>query len=191
MYGVFVLLVIWEYIQESVYMTMIHMYLCATMTHCLWGVCPSHVGVNPITYEPPSVTHLPPPTSPHAGSTPRMYIAAGRHAHVTIAQEYISLTSTSPCYTLVNSVSEVHVAQGGQVSLDYVNLEGPGSLHFHTTLVEQDTDSAFRLTEARVGGGLTRHDVGVLQGGPDTFTSMRSFLLAGKEQLHDLHSKLR
>lgn len=107
-----------------------------------------------------------------------------------MAEEFVSLTPEA-CHAVVNTVTEVNVAEAGQVSLDYVNLEAPGTLHFRTTLVQQAADSRFTLTEARVGGSLTRHDLGVQQDGPDTFTGMRSFLLAGEKQLHDLHSKLR
>ncbi len=56
--------------------------------------------------------------------------------------------------------------------------------------LSQAAESNYALTEARVGGGLSRHDVGVEQAGADTRTSMRHFLLAGPSQLHDLHSKL-
>lgn len=45
--------------------------------------------------------------------------------------------------------------------------------------------------EVRVGGSLTRHDLGVTQTGPDTITTMKHFLLAGAGQLQDLHSRLR
>jgi len=49
----------------------------------------------------------------------------------------------------------------------------------------------YELVEVRVGGSLTRHDLGIVQDGPDTTTTMKHFLLAGAGQLQDLHSKLR
>lgn len=130
------------------------------------------------------------PTTQPTASAPRLYVAAGRNARVSVSEEFVSIAPDA-CHAVVNAVTEVNVAEAGQVSLDYVNLEAPGTLHFRTTLVQQGADSTFRLTEARVGGSLTRHDLGVQQEGPDTFTSIRSFLLAGARQLHDLHSKLR
>jgi Fe-S cluster assembly protein SufD len=54
----------------------------------------------------------------------------------------------------------------------------------------QAEGSSYELVEARLGGSLTRHDVGITQAGPDTVTSMRHFLLAGAGQLQDLHTKL-
>lgn len=56
--------------------------------------------------------------------------------------------------------------------------------------VLQGASSSFKLVEARTGGSLVRHDLGITQVGPDTSTVMRHFLLAGAGQLQDLHSKL-
>jgi Fe-S cluster assembly protein SufD len=54
----------------------------------------------------------------------------------------------------------------------------------------QAEGSSYELVEARLGGSLSRHDVGISQAGPDTVTSMKHFLLAGAGQLQDLHTKL-
>ena len=47
------------------------------------------------------------------------------------------------------------------------------------------------MLQVSVGGTTTRHDVSVEQLGERTHTNMRSFLLCGDSQLHDLHSKLK
>lgn len=47
------------------------------------------------------------------------------------------------------------------------------------------------VLQVSVGGTTTRHDVSVEQLGERTHTNMRSFLLCGDSQLHDLHSKLK
>ena len=60
-----------------------------------------------------------------------------------------------------------------------------------TTVVMQAERSHYSLTEVTLGGCLSRHDLHVQQGGPDTETDTRHFVLCGKGQLHDLHSKLR
>jgi Fe-S cluster assembly protein SufD len=43
----------------------------------------------------------------------------------------------------------------------------------------QAEGSVYELVEARLGGALSRHDVGVEQAGPETTTTMRHFILAG------------
>lgn len=42
----------------------------------------------------------------------------------------------------------------------------------------------------RWGGRLTRHNLHIQQLGPDTVTDVATFYLAGRSQLHDLHSSL-
>lgn len=43
----------------------------------------------------------------------------------------------------------------------------------------QAEGSCYELVEARLGGSLTRHDLGIVQDGPDTTTTMKHFVLAG------------
>lgn len=50
---------------------------------------------------------------------------------------------------------------------------------FASLLLLQAEGSCYELVEARLGGSLTRHDVGVEQAGPDTTTTMKHFILAG------------
>lgn len=45
----------------------------------------------------------------------------------------------------------------------YVELEGEGAMHMKATLVEQGTRSSYALTEARLGGRLSRQDISILQ----------------------------
>lgn len=49
--------------------------------------------------------------------------------------------------------------------------------------VLQAEGSCYEFVEARVGGSLTRHDLGVQQDGSDTTTTMKHFILAG-EHMH-------
>lgn len=46
-------------------------------------------------------------------------------------------------------------------------------------LCVQAEGSCYELVEVRVGGSLTRHDLGIQQAGPDTTTTMKHFVLAG------------
>ena len=45
----------------------------------------------------------------------------------------------------------------------YVCLEGRQAMHMKGTLVRQAASSTYKLTEARLGGRLTRQDVNVAQ----------------------------
>ena len=65
----------------------------------------------------------------------------------------------------------------------------PPLLHPSTPLLQAE-GSTFKMVEVSVGGSLARHDLGITQVGPETTTTMRHFLLAGGNQLQDLHSRL-
>jgi Fe-S cluster assembly protein SufD len=45
-------------------------------------------------------------------------------------------------------------------------LEGPSALHMKGTLVTQAAVSSYKLTEARLGGRLSRQDISILQARP-------------------------
>lgn len=46
-------------------------------------------------------------------------------------------------------------------------------------VLQQAGGSCYEFVEARVGGSLTRHDLGIQQVGPDTTSTMKHFILAG------------
>ena len=124
-----------------------------------------------------------------SASAPRLLIALGKGAEAEVVEEYVSAVEGASDHA-VFSVAEVVLDACASLRHGYVQRESPGSVHFKATLVDQGEGSAYSLVEARVGGGLSRHDVGVDQDGAETSTRMRHFLLAGVSQLQDLHTKL-
>eukprot|EP00884_Botryococcus_braunii_P009970 jgi/Botrbrau1/18975/Bobra.0100s0012.1 len=123
-------------------------------------------------------------------SSPRALIVLGKEAEAKVLEEFITADG-SPGPFFCNAVTEIYLGEGSNLRHGYVELEGEGALHMKATLVEQATRSSYAMTEARLGGSLSRQDISILQEGEETNTEMSSFLLAGREQLHDLHSKLR
>jgi FeS assembly protein SufB/FeS assembly ATPase SufC len=89
-----------------------------------------------------------------------------------------------------NAVLEASLGNGASLEHVYFDDEAAGARHVKATLVDQGEASTYRLFEARVGAQLSRHDLDIAQLAPETQTTMRHFVLAGKRQLHDLHSKL-
>lgn len=124
-----------------------------------------------------------------SASAPRLLLSLAKGAELEVVEEYVSADASSGQHA-VFAVAEVLLEACASLKHGYVEREASGSVHFKATLVDQAEGSSYSLVEARVGGGLTRHDVGVAQAGPDTTTRMRHFLLAGASQLQDLHSKL-
>lgn len=81
--------------------------------------------------------------------------------------------AAAPAY-LTNAVTEIELDDGAALSHGYVQLEGAGAAHWKATLVNQGRGSTYRLTEACVGGGLTRHDLSIEQLGEATQSQVRS-----------------
>ena len=125
-----------------------------------------------------------------ATSCPRCLIRVGDGACVEVVEEFAALGGTDEGAYFVNAVTEVELGTGAEVRLTYVEDDAPGATHMKGTFVDQEEESSFSLLEARVGGGLSRHDLDINQLGPATQTRMRHLLLAGDLQEHDLHSHL-
>jgi Fe-S cluster assembly protein SufD len=115
----------------------------------------------------------------------------GAKAH--IVEEFAGpvAAAASPITHFTNSVAEFELNDAASLKHSYVQLEAGGTAHMKCTLVDQGRGSSYSLTEVRVGGSLSRHDLNIEQVGEATKTQMSSFLLCGDGQLHDLHSKLR
>ena len=125
-----------------------------------------------------------------AASAPRLLVVLEEGASAEVIEEFSSLDDTQGHY-MVTAVTEIELDDRAALKHSYVELEADGAIHFKTTLVNQGKESQYSLTEAQIGGSLSRHDLGVDQLGDTTQTTMKSFLLAGQGQLHDLHSKLK
>jgi Fe-S cluster assembly protein SufD len=128
-----------------------------------------------------------------AAAAPRLLAYLEERAEAEIIEEFAPLSAEGKPggKYAVFSVAEVELDDEAALRHSYVELEAQGAVHLRATLVNQGRASRYALTEARLGGSLTRHDLGVDQLGGATETEMQSFLLAGEGQLHDLHSKLR
>lgn len=133
-------------------------------------------------------------TAPAAAGTalpaahPRLLVACGAGASMEVIEEFASLDAAGA--HLTNPVAEVFLGEGAEMRHRYVQLESGSAFHLKSTLVQQAERSVYAVTEARVGAQISRHDLLIDQLGPETETEMRHFLLAGENQLQDLHSKL-
>lgn len=159
-----------------------------TVIHVLEGVTVT---------EPIHIVHLSSSASasssptPRSVSAPRLLVVLEEGAAAEIIEEYSSVDDDIQGQYMVTSVAEIELDDRAELKHSYIEIEADSAAHFKTTLVNQGKESKYSLIEARIGGSLTRHDLGVEQLGTETDTVMKSFLLAGQGQLHDLHSKLK
>lgn len=121
-------------------------------------------------------------------AAPRLLVVVGEGSKCEVVEEFVG--AAADVSTLTCSTAEVVVGEEAVVAHRYVERESSPSLHTRATLVRQASRSSYTLTEARLGAALSRHDLAIQQDGPDTVTEMRHFLLVGRGQLHDLHTRL-
>ncbi|KXZ47412.1 hypothetical protein GPECTOR_35g850 [Gonium pectorale] len=133
-------------------------------------------------------------------AAPRVLLHAGPGAEAELVEEYVGVgapsadngSASAPAAgrAVTVSVSELFLEEDSRVKHSYVQRESAGSFHFKGTLVSQGARSAYTVVESSTGADIARHDLSILQDGPETSTEMSHFLLCGPSQLHDLHSRL-
>jgi len=125
-------------------------------------------------------------------AAPRLLVALAPGATAAVVEEFVTApsSSTSSQHSFTSAVAEVELGAGAALEHGYVQAEGRATWHAKQTLVTQAAQSRYAFVEARIGGAFSRGEVDVVQTGPATHTSLRSFLLAGPDQAHDLHSRL-
>jgi Fe-S cluster assembly protein SufD len=122
-------------------------------------------------------------------SMPRIFIWAGDNTSLEIIEEYV--TVHEGCH-LTNSVMEAFLSRGAKVYHRYVQMEARSGKNYHlkSTLIEQEEGSHYECTEVNLGAQISRHDLSIYQRGPDTTSVLGHFLLAGSNQIRDLHSRV-
>jgi Fe-S cluster assembly protein SufD len=121
-------------------------------------------------------------------AAPRLLVVLEEGASAELVEEFVgpegssaaapangtaAAAAAAPAY-LTNAVTEIELDDGAALSHGYVQLEGAGAAHWKATLVNQGRGSTYRLTEACVGGGLTRHDLSIEQLGEATQSQVRT-----------------
>ncbi|GBG70073.1 hypothetical protein CBR_g5706 [Chara braunii] len=120
-------------------------------------------------------------------SNPRTLVVVGKDAEVDVVEEFVG-DSTGGYWS--NSVLECVLEEGATLRHGYVQEQARGAFHIKRTAVTQKEASSYSVVEVGIGGQVTRHNLQIFQLGPDTNTSVSTFMLAGHKQLHDLHSSI-
>eukprot|EP00850_Spirogloea_muscicola_P012354 SM000079S22472 [mRNA] locus=s79:306948:309526:- [translate_table: standard] len=126
-------------------------------------------------------------------SSPRLLVLAEAGAEIAIVEEFVGAASGeggSGGVYWTNAVAEFVLEPAASVAHAYLQEQGRDAFHIKGTFVTQAEGSHYSVVEAGVGGRLARHQLNIAQAGPDTLTELDAFFLAGRAQLHDLHSSL-
>jgi Fe-S cluster assembly protein SufD len=119
---------------------------------------------------------------------PRVLVVVEKHGKATIVEEYQSLNSDSRHFT--NSVTEIWVAENGQLEHVLLQTENLAAFHIGKTAISQAKDSQYHGYSVSSGGQLTRHHWEVFQTGAQTSTTLNGLALIAGQQVADTHSKI-
>lgn len=127
-------------------------------------------------------------TADASGSAfPRIYVDAGRHSQLTLVEEYISSGTAA---VLVNTVTEVEVAEGASVTSIRLNMEGENVQHVGATGVRQQRSSRFESHTVGFGGPLRRHDLQVRLEGEGAECKLNGVVVTQGKQHYDNHTTI-
>jgi Fe-S cluster assembly protein SufD len=115
----------------------------------------------------------------------RTLVIAERHARCTLVESFWGDDELLRCN---NSVTEILLAEGAQIT--HVRLQDEGSQTFHIakTAVSQAANSTYSCTSIDLGAQLSRHHLEVYQAGPQTDTHLYGLSALRASQLADTHS---
>ena len=118
---------------------------------------------------------------------PRVLIVAGKHAEITVMQEYVVLAE-HPYFT--NAVTEVAVGEGGRVRHVRVQSESRQATHLERLGATLARDAAYALQSITLGARLSRLDVCVTGEGENMDAALDGLALLGGDQEADTHSAI-
>ncbi len=118
-------------------------------------------------------------------AVPRNLLVLGSHTKVTVTMEYVGLDGSETAY-LNNSMTELYLAEGAQLSLIDVQAEGESGFQMSNTrayLADQSTADIFSIS---LGGQLSRHNIEVQLQGEQALSRIYGLaILNGAIQIHD------
>jgi len=135
--------------------------------------------------QPVHVVQLASGAAPDRVCHPRLLLVAEPGSHVTLIQDFVSLSGARG---FTNAVAEVTVEQGAAVDLVLLQRENAESFHVSNLEVRLARDARFAAHTLTLGGGFVRNDLnGVLE---DEGASLRleGLTVAGGKQLVDNHT---
>ena len=135
--------------------------------------------------QPIHVVQLASGLAPDQVCHPRLLVVAEPGSHVTLIQDFVSLSGARG---FTNSIAEVTLGQGAAVDLVLLQRENAQSFHVSNLEVRLARDARFAAHTLTFGGGFVRNDLnGVLE---DEGASLRleGLTVAGGKQLIDNHT---
>ena len=135
--------------------------------------------------QPIHVVQLASGAAPDRVCHPRLLLVAEPGSHVTLIQDFVSL---SEARGFTNAVAEVTVEQGAAVDLVLLQRENAESFHVSNLEVRLARDARFAAHTLTLGGGFVRNDLNAVLEDEGASLRLDGLTVAGGNQLVDNHT---
>jgi Fe-S cluster assembly protein SufD len=115
----------------------------------------------------------------------RNFISVEKNAQAHVVMGYFSAEATN-CFS--NSLTEVHVADNANLTIDKVQLENETALQIATEQVNQTRDSIFTINTVTLDGLLVRNNLNISVNGQNCNTHLNGIYLTKGRQHVDNHT---
>ncbi len=135
--------------------------------------------------QPVHVVQLASGVAPDRVCHPRLLVVAEPGSHVTLIQDFVSLSGARG---FTNAVAEVTVEQDAAVELVLLQRENTASFHVSNLEVRVGRDARFAAHTLTFGGGFVRNDLNAVLEDEGASLRLAGLTVAGGEQRIDNHS---
>ncbi len=135
--------------------------------------------------QPVHVVQLASGAAPDRVCHPRLLIVAEPGSHVTLIQDFVSL---SEARGFTNAVAEVTLEPGAAVDLVLLQRENADSFHVSNLEVRIARDARFAAHTLTLGGGFVRNDLNAVLEDEGASLRLDGLTVAGGKQLVDNHT---
>lgn len=120
-------------------------------------------------------------------SLPHCLVIAEPGSSVTIVEDYTVIGKGA---TFTNAVTKIWVGENAEVNHTRLQRESGEAYHVGMSAIAQSRDSRYTCHAISLGGKISRHNLGVLQTGEQTETTLNGLTTIAGEQLADTHSAI-
>jgi Fe-S cluster assembly protein SufD len=135
--------------------------------------------------QPVHVVQLASGVAPDRVCHPRLLVVAEPGSHVTLIQDFVSL---SPARGFTNAVAEITLGRGAAVELVLLQRENAESFHVSNLEARIARDARFAAHTLTLGGGFVRNDLNAVLENEGASLRLDGLTVAGGRQLVDNHT---
>jgi Fe-S cluster assembly protein SufD len=127
------------------------------------------------------------PMDEPVAANPRVIVAAGHHAELTVIEHYVGLDDAA---NLTNAVTEIRLAEGARLQHYRLQRESRKGFHIGSVHVNQAANSRYESHNLQMGAQLSRTDINTALDGEGAETLFNGLYMLNGRQHSDTHTRI-